>query len=69
MTKKSTQKYKYFENKMSFYVEYKPLFIIFKGLLFAKNCLRPENAPLNAKCSFNKLYTTEKQLNDKKLCI
>ena len=53
MTKKSRQKYKYFENKKSFYVEYKPFFIIFNKLSVAKNCLRPESAPSNAKCEFN----------------
>ena len=32
--------------KRAFKVKYKTLFIIFKGLSVAKNCLRPEIAPL-----------------------
>ena len=39
MTKKSRKKCEYHENDKSF-------FIIFKGLLFAKNCLKLESAPL-----------------------
>ena len=47
MTKKSRQKLKYLENGKSFQGEIKAFFIIFKGLSVAKNCLRPESAPLN----------------------
>ena len=51
MTKTLRQKNKYFENKKSFQGEIKSIFIIFKGLSIAKNCLRPENAPLiSLKC-------------------
>ena len=46
MTKKSRQKHKYLENEKSFLGEIKSFFIIFKGLSVAKNCLRPESAPL-----------------------
>ena len=46
MTKKSRQKLKYLRTKRAFYVKQKSFFIIFKGLSFAKNCLRPESAPL-----------------------
>ena len=46
MTKKSRQKLKYLENERSFWGEIqKTFFIIFKGLLVAKNCLRPDIAP------------------------
>ena len=41
ITKNSGQKLKYLENKKAF-------FIIPKGLSAAKNCLRPESAPLNS---------------------
>ena len=33
--------------KRAFEVKWKAFFIIFKGLSVAKNCLRPENAPLS----------------------
>ena len=46
MTKKLRQKFKYIENKKSFWGEIKAFFIIFKELSIAKNCLRPESAPL-----------------------
>ena len=46
MTKKSRQKHKYLENEENFEVKQKAFFNIFKGLLVAKNCLRPEIAPL-----------------------
>ena len=46
MTKKSRQKHKYLENEKSFLGEIKSFFIIFKGLSVAKNCLRPESAPI-----------------------
>ena len=40
--KKSGQKSKYITNGKSFYGFKKTFFIIFKGLSFARNCLRPE---------------------------
>ena len=48
MTKNSRQKFNYHENKgeRAFKVKQKAFFIIFKVLSIAKNCLRPENAPL-----------------------
>ena len=46
ITKKSIQKFKYLENENSFLGEIKSIFIIFKGLSVAKNCLRPKSAPL-----------------------
>ena len=47
MTKKSRQKLKYLEKEKSFNGEIKKtFFILFKGLSVAKNCFRPENAPL-----------------------
>ena len=49
MTKKSRQKLKYLENGKSFQVEKKAFFIIFKELSVAKNCFRPESAPLSHK--------------------
>ena len=52
MTKKSRQKLKYIENKKSFLMwNKKTFFIIFKGLLVAKNFLKPESAPLKQKGS------------------
>ena len=47
MIKKSTQKLKYLENKKNFWGKIKNIFLFFKGLSAAKNCLRPESAPLN----------------------
>ena len=48
MTKKPRQKCKYLENKKSFENEIKvKFFISFQGLSVAKNCHRPESAPLN----------------------
>ena len=48
MTKKSRQKVKYLENEKSLQGEIKSIFHkIFKWLSFAKNCLRPERAPLS----------------------
>ena len=41
-------KFKYLENEKSFEDEIKAVFIIFKGLSTAENCLRLENAPLNS---------------------
>ena len=49
MAEKSRQKFKYLENEKSFYGEIKKIFIIFKGLSVAKNCLRSETAPLTKK--------------------
>ena len=46
MTEKSRQKFKYLENKKSFKEEIKSIFIVFKRFSVAKNCLRPESAPL-----------------------
>ena len=46
ITKKSIQKFKYLEKENSFLGEIKSIFVIFKGLLVAKNCLRPKSAPL-----------------------
>ena len=47
ITKKPTQKLRYFENEKSFLGEKKSIFIIFKILSVAKICLRPDSAPLN----------------------
>ena len=48
LIKKSRQKLKYLESEKSFKDEIKKVvFIILKGLSNAKNCLRPESAPLN----------------------
>ena len=44
MTKKFGQKIKYLEYKKSFQGEIKAFTSFFKGLLIAKNCLRPEIA-------------------------
>ena len=46
MTKKSRQKLNYLEDEKSFWSQTKSIFHIFKGLSFAKNCLRPDCAPL-----------------------
>ena len=51
MTKTSRQKLKYIEKEKSF-LKYEAFFIIFKGLSFAKNCLRPKSAPLKTSNSF-----------------
>ena len=48
MTKRSRQKLKYIEDQKSFCGEIKSIFIIFKGLSVAKNCLRRESAPLKS---------------------
>ena len=61
MTKKSRQKIKYLENKKSFLGEKKAFFIIFKGLLVAKNCLRPEGAPLSHTSS--KLHISQSHIS------
>ena len=47
MAKKSRQKFKNLENKKRFLDEIKGIFIIFKELTVATNCLRPKSAPLN----------------------
>ena len=47
MTKMSRQKLKYIENEKSFRGEIKSIFTIFKGLSVAKNCIRPDSAPLS----------------------
>ena len=52
MTKKLRQKLKYLENENSIWGEIKAFFIILKGLSVAKNCLRPESAPLTFIRSF-----------------
>ena len=39
-----------FRTKRALEVKEKVFFIIFKGLSVAKNCLRPEGAPLNIQC-------------------
>ena len=46
MTQTPRLKFKYVENEHSFYGEVKSIFIIFKEPSVAKNCLRPESAPL-----------------------
>ena len=46
MTKKSKQKFKYLEDEKSFQGKMKSIFIFFKGLSVAKDCHRPESAPL-----------------------
>ena len=46
MTKKSRQKFKYLENKKTFLDEIKSIFLQFQRLSVAKNCLRPETAPI-----------------------
>ena len=48
LTKKSSQKWKYLKNEKSFQGEQKVFYIIFKGLLIANNCLRPESACLSS---------------------
>ena len=53
MAKESRQKQKYLENEKSFWHEIKAFFIIFKRISAAKNCLRPERAPLkNFFCAY-----------------
>ena len=47
MTKKSRKNINILRTKRAFEVKYKAFFIIFKELLVAKNCLRPESAPFN----------------------
>ena len=49
MIKKSRQNFKCLESEKSFEVEIKSIFTIFKGLSFAKNCLRLKIAPLKYK--------------------
>ena len=49
MIKNSRQKLKYLENENRFWREIKTIFMTFKGLLAAKNCLRPESALLKCK--------------------
>ena len=46
MTKNSEQKLKYLKNKKSFKVKKKTFFIIFNESSGARNCLKPESAPL-----------------------
>ena len=46
ITIKSRQKFKYLENEKNFYGEIKSIFNLFKRLSDAKNCLRPQSAPL-----------------------
>ena len=46
MSKKPRQKSKYLENEKRFLEQTKTLFNIIKGLLVAKNFLKPESAPL-----------------------
>ena len=46
MTKKSRQKLNILSRKRAFEVKWKAFSIIFKGLSVAKNCLKPESAPL-----------------------
>ena len=46
MTKKSGQKLIILRTKRAFKVKYKAFFITFKGLSVAKNCFRPESAPV-----------------------
>ena len=46
MNKKSREKLKDLENEESFDVNWKAFFINFKGISAAKNCLRPESAPV-----------------------
>ena len=46
MTKEPREKPRYLENEKSVEGEIKSIFIIFKGLSVAKNCLRPESALL-----------------------
>ena len=45
MTKKSNKNLNILRTKRAFKVKQKTFFIIFKRLLVAKNCLRPESAP------------------------
>ena len=49
---KVKKKFKYLEKEKSFKSEKEVIFIIFRGLLAAKKCLRLESAPLN-KSTFN----------------
>ena len=46
MTKKLEQQPKYLKTESSFSGEIKLFLIIFKGISFSKNCLKPESAPL-----------------------
>ena len=46
MPEKSRQKFKYLENKGVFKGGIKSVFITFKELLVAKNCLKLESGPL-----------------------
>ena len=43
---KKSQDKNFMSTKRAFEVKQKTFFIIFKGLLAAKNCIRPESAPL-----------------------
>ena len=56
MTKKSRQKLKYLENEKSIGMKQKAFFINFKGLSVAKNCLRPESAPLSMHLLLEKIF-------------
>ena len=46
MTKSQDKNLNILRTKRTFKVKQKAFFIIFKGLSVAKNCLRPESAPL-----------------------
>ena len=66
MTKKSRQKLKNLENEKSFWREINIIFHFLKGLSAAKNCLRPESAPLIlAKKNKNKLKPKTESLSHK----
>ena len=55
MTKKSKQKFKYLENEKSIWSEKKSIFkkSVFSELSVAKNCFRPESAPLRELQNYN----------------
>ena len=49
MAKTSRSKFKHLQSKKrAFKVKQKAFFIIFKGISFAKYCLRPESVPLSS---------------------
>ena len=59
MTKDSRQKLNILRTKRAFDMKQKKIFIIFKGLSVAKNCLRPESAPLNLHLNSSIIYPVD----------
>ena len=67
MTKKLRQKLNILKTKRAFEVKQKEFYITFKGLLVAKNCLRPESAPLKNKYWRNPIHKeSAENLHEKK---